>query len=386
MGLSTMLGEALPPDAKSEIYKIAMDAYKSLHPGVDTGAQIAALNVVSQANTPEVQRWLADAATGQGLSPEVRQAALSLLTRQKYDKMPELLEKLSKTETDPAVQKSISDLKFAYAQTEMKKQVEQMLAVAIPGFDSAAQTQWLHDRFPLLNQQDYEAAVKTVGDNSMGRFMRFFSSESTIEATGLNAMRPIADERARQWEKLVQLALTPQGTDKASIDESNKAKAILYGVVSRNAEPLATPGDSIIPWRQHLSPGENDPLYNPSEVWQQKATEAMDLITQSGVAGRPLVESFVKDLLIRGETIPSSLRVSLLKAWEKNCSPLSQFNQNPTAGSSFMPMSEYVSTLRQAYIAEKRRIHFKKEDFEYQNELERIIKSLPGNLSTLNFQ
>jgi hypothetical protein len=48
------------------------------------------------------------------LSAEVRQTALSLLNKAHYEKMPELLAQISRTEADPAVQKTIADLSYAY--------------------------------------------------------------------------------------------------------------------------------------------------------------------------------------------------------------------------------------------------------------------------------
>jgi hypothetical protein len=244
-----------------------------------------------------------------------------------------------------------------------------------------AQVAWLHDKFPLLSARDYTAAAQEAGNNSMSPLERMFSSEATIDRTGIEAIGPVAAERQREWATLVQYAMSTYGSQDVSQEDAANARAVLFSTLSNNGQPLSTPGDAI-PWRKHqVNPTDSaDPLTNSGVYWQDKAAEALYAASQPGVLGRDQIEGYLKEALADGNNLSPEARLVLLKAWAKYYSPLRHLNQNPANGSTLVSFAEYSGTLLAAYRAEMDRQARGLGNAAYLTELKQLLseKDLTG--------
>ena len=218
---------------------------------------------------------------------------------------------------------------------------------------TAAQTTWLQDRFPILLGTDYAAQAIAAGDDSMPRWRKLFNSSETIEQTGMAAIAVLSEEREREWNDLVQLAMSPVSNEQSTMEDISTAKAILFSALNNGGSPLGTAGSGTITWGTHKTGTEpSDPLFNPGAKWQLKAAQALALASQPGVVGRDQVEAYIKEALVDGKNIPDAAMSILLKAWRQYYSPLRQLSTNPGAGSAFVSMSEYSQVIKAAYTTE----------------------------------
>jgi hypothetical protein len=64
-------------------------------------------------------------------------------------------------------------------------------------------------------------------------------------------MKQVAAERQKQWQQLVEMAVKPAANNAQSIEQSNQAKAVIYDILMKQGQPLATPGSGMVKWRGH---------------------------------------------------------------------------------------------------------------------------------------
>jgi len=358
---------SLTPEDRNQLGEGLQKAYGALRPSTKDGAadlRVGIVNAMAQVaptGSESILRRIAGDTddSDREPSPAVRQTALVLLAKAGSQDLRALLVKLSQTETDPALVKTINDLlnptrdSIVSASDTTTDASPSNPYAGLAGFK--AEDWLLNQGFPLLTSKEYEARVKEAGDNSMSRIGRWFSSEQTIEQTGLQAMQAIRDEQQREWDALTQLALNPAGNDKASIEQSLKAQAVMFNILSAGGQPIGTTGDGRIAWRQHVADSSTDPLFNPGTTWQAKAADVLARVSVEGHVGRSRVADYIKAILIDG-SVPAKVKLTLLKAWEEHGSPIRQLINNPAGGSSFISMPEYVATLDKAIAVQRAKI------------------------------
>jgi len=259
---------------------------------------------------------------GEG-SPEIQLLALSILEARSWQsgnstqraRFIEWLGTIHIDEgSDPVTSDRIERLKAKYGVASGADNLSNsgLVPAQISGADLTAANAWIKSHYPMLIEDQYEAAIASARKSDL-LFPVLWNGLDRVTEKEMQANNAIEQERAAEWQALRQQAMPVSDLPQAQTD-SELAKKALYSIIVQDGIPIESPpaGQST-----------GTPYFLPTTTgsqWQLKAAEALIEASKPGTTGQPSSVNYLVLSLKSGKLAPATIKL-LVEAWRTNGKP-----------------------------------------------------------------